>query len=106
MTEPDRPFTTDGCSGGMSWFWRTFLRHPPPWEGACIEHDRAYWAGGCSLQRFKADAELGTAVHAKGYPIMAVLMFVAVRVGGHPLLPLSWRWGYGWKYSRRYKKSS
>jgi hypothetical protein len=102
----DRPFTTDGCSGGMSWFWRTFFRREPPWEGACVEHDKAYWQGGCSLSRFKADAALGAAVHAKGWPIMAVVMFVAVRAGGHPRWPVRWRWGYGCKYPSRYKDSN
>jgi len=28
-------------------------------------------------------------------------MFVGVRVGGTPYLPISFRWGYGWPYLRR-----
>lgn len=57
--EPDTqlsPFTTDGCSGGMSALW-TFLaqRYPafaeahqgvPPWQDCCVKHDRAYHSGG------------------------------------------------------------
>jgi hypothetical protein len=50
------PFTTDGCSGGMSSLWTfTAERYPafaeahegvPPWEHCCVAHDRAYHAGG------------------------------------------------------------
>ncbi|MEP1200150.1 hypothetical protein [Tateyamaria sp.] len=50
------PFTTDGCSGGMSSLW-TFMaeRYPafseahggvPPWETCCVTHDRAYHDAG------------------------------------------------------------
>jgi hypothetical protein len=28
---------------------------------------------------------------------------LAVRVFGHPLLPLPWRWGYGWRWPRGYE---
>jgi hypothetical protein len=50
------PFTTDGCSGGMSSLWAfTAERFPafadahagrPPWEGCCVAHDRIYHAAG------------------------------------------------------------
>ena len=50
-----QPFTTDGCSGGLSEGWRSFASlfpafkdkfgEKPPWEACCIEHDRAYWKG-------------------------------------------------------------
>lgn len=50
-----KPFTTDGCSGGLSEGWNSFARilpkfkdkfgDKPPWESCCIEHDRAYWRG-------------------------------------------------------------
>lgn len=55
MSEPDtalNPFTTDGCSGGMSSSWRvvadlfpdfeTAQGSEPPWEYCCVIHDRAY----------------------------------------------------------------
>lgn len=50
------PFTTDGCSGGLSFGWQyASHRYPefadlhgetPPWESCCVTHDRAYHAGG------------------------------------------------------------
>lgn len=90
-----KPFTTDGCSGGMSWFWRLVFRHPPPWEGACIEHDKRYWEGGTANDRQQADLDLEEAVIAKGYPHLAAVMYYAIRIGGHPWWPFSWRWDYG-----------
>lgn len=97
-------FTTDGCSGGMSWFWRTFLRKAPPWEHHCFWHDIAYWRGGFYQDRLDADVELFRGVCNEGYPWVATLMFVAVRAGGAPFFPTPWRWGYGWQFSGRYEK--
>lgn len=101
MTEI-KPFTTDGCSGGMSWFWKTFFRKLPPWEKCCIAHDKAYWRGGTKEQRKKADRKLQECVTKKGYPRMGKLMYHAVQLGGSPLLPLPWRWGYGYNYYKGY----
>jgi hypothetical protein len=41
-------------------------------------------------------------VTLNGHPIFAFLMWCAVRIGGHPLLPFPWRWGYGWKWPNGY----
>ena len=97
-----KPFTTDGCSGGMSASWRLIFRRAPPWEGECVEHDRAYHAGGTRAERVEADRILAAAVTRLGYPIIAAAMFYAVRVGGHPWWPVPWRWGYGYPWPRRY----
>lgn len=98
-----KPFTTDGCSGGMSWFWHTILKHAPPWEDCCFEHDKAYWQGGSKQDRKLADQKLFNCVKNNGYPKTGKFMQYIVRVGGHPLLPVPWRWGYGYKYPRGYK---
>lgn len=37
---PPLPFSTDGCSGGLSWLWRRAFAAAPPWEGVCVDHDR------------------------------------------------------------------
>lgn len=128
-------FTTDGCSGGLSVGWDYFARQVgkfgerhgmlPPWQNCCIEHDRAYHAGGgvgltateSFLAREEADDELHTCVLATAsergpqlqsdygldeeqvadlYQNIAVSMHTAVRLGGMPCTGLSWRWGYGW----------
>ena len=50
------PFTTDGCSGGLSVGWEYLANHVPhfqekhgstvPWEPCCVDHDRLYHSGG------------------------------------------------------------
>jgi hypothetical protein len=50
------PFTTDGCSGGLSAVWAfAATRFPafaaaqgdvPPWEACCVAHDRRYHRAG------------------------------------------------------------
>lgn len=95
-TMPDRRlFTSDGCSGGMSWAWRLIVGKAPPWEGLCVKHDRAYWAGGSRRQRREADAALMAGVIQAGYPLIARAMYASVRIGGCPWWPFPWRWGYG-----------
>lgn len=91
------PFTTDGCSGGMSILWRRLFNKPPPWEGFCIEHDKAYWRGGTWLERLDADMLLFENVWKLGYRVWACLIFIGVRIGGAPIFPFGWRWGYGWE---------
>lgn len=49
------PFTTDGCSGGMSATWSVVAHlfptfedihmETPPWQDCCVTHDRAYHLG-------------------------------------------------------------
>lgn len=96
----DFPFCTDGCSGGMSWTWRAIFRTAPPWEGCCVRHDIRYWAGGTAKERAEADRMLRDAVRDGGHPVIAWAMWIAVRLGGVPWLPISWRWGYGWDFRR------
>jgi hypothetical protein len=102
----DYDFTTDGCSGGISWAWRKITGKAPPWEGICVEHDKIYWVGGTIEQRRAADRQLMSALTLAGHPILAFVFWIGVRFGGHPLLPTPWRWGYGWKYPRGYTKQT
>jgi hypothetical protein len=78
------PFSTDGCSGGMSAGWALVTstlpaiaqRHGdrPPWEKCCVAHDRNYHAGAASSispessfeMRRLADQELRLCVIAFG----------------------------------------
>lgn len=89
------PFKSDGCSGGMSLLWPVLFGKLPPWEGCCVSHDRAYWAGGTDIDRLNADMRLFECVKANGHPYWALLMWCAVRVFGHPSFNFGWRWGYG-----------
>lgn len=77
------PFTTDGCSGGLSIAWDVIAEtlpafaetHEPrpPWEACCVTHDRAYHAAGGAdgaeesyQARFTADAALRDCVIETG----------------------------------------
>jgi len=92
----------------------------PPWEACCVAHDRLYWQGETEdgfKKRQQADLTLKQCVIAVGedlapnlaaryglnpddvmrtFNITGELMYRAVRVGGKPCTPFSWRWGYGW----------
>ncbi len=73
------PFTTDGCSGGLSDAWASTARlfppfaenfgDTPPWEGCCVAHDRIYWKGETLdgyEKRLAADQELRDCVVRTG----------------------------------------
>ncbi|MEN8257186.1 MAG: hypothetical protein ABFS09_04925 [Thermodesulfobacteriota bacterium] len=93
-----KAFTTDGCSS----FPNGTLSHKELWLECCTEHDRAYWLGGTYSQRRDADKQLRECVAQVGEPAIANLMLGGVRVGGTPILPTRFRWGYGWDYPRWY----
>jgi hypothetical protein len=92
-----RDFTTDGCSlfpdSGSD----------ACWADCCVDHDRAYWRGGTAEERRQADARLRECVKRVGKPTLASLMYRGVRLGGMPLWPTWFRWGYGWGYGRGYE---
>lgn len=92
---PKKQFTTDGCSGGMSWAWRRISGKPPPWERDCVEHDHRYWRGGPKGCRLEADGELAKRVRDRGHPVWAAVIHWSVRIGGSPIWPFPWRWDYG-----------
>lgn len=118
-------FTTDGCSGFMTWAWLTLLGKEPPWNGGCVIHDWYYWSGGSPINgraayrikqlggdrvrrtsplhftvvnRREADQFLFDYIQRRGYPVWAWLCWLSVRVGGSQYLPFSWRWRYRHSY--------
>ncbi len=84
------PFTTDGCSGGMSAGWEHMAQlfprlgatvgEQPPWEACCVAHDHAYWRGNGGYQaRLAADRALRRCVVASAAqhaPLLAARMEV------------------------------
>ena len=90
--QPVYAFTTDGCSASPDGDWRS----------CCVVHDISYWCGGTATMRLQADRELRSCVTTKGHDLYASVVFMGVRVGGHPLMPFPWRWGYGWDWPRAY----
>lgn len=93
-----QPFTSDGCS----LFPDGTFEQKNLWLDCCQQHDVEYWKGGTYQQRLTADKALKICVTKSGEPEIAILMLAGVRVGGSPLLPTAFRWGYGWPYPRYY----
>lgn len=98
-----RDFTSDGCSlfpDGTS-------EDRQKWCNCCFKHDIAYWQGGTSEERKQADMALRDCVLERtGNKVLANVMYDGVRVGGSPVFPAWYRWGYGWPYGREYKPLS
>ena len=88
-----KPFTTDGCS-----MWPNGA-----WIECCEIHDIAYWKGGTEADKRLADAGLRQCIKDKNHPWAGWMMEKGVAVGGSPLWPFSYRWGYGWKWHRGYR---
>lgn len=92
---PPHRFTTDGCT----------LSPDGTWQACCVKHDMEYWCGGSAGARLEADAAFRACVVEKGGYGPAEVMYRAVRIGGHPWVPVYWRWGYGWPWPRGYAES-
>ncbi len=95
-------FFFDGCSSiapeGPSY-------DPNLWCECCLIHDVSYWKGGSWKERRNADKELGECVAEKtGNKALGFLFYSGVRAGGSPYVNTPYRWGYGWKFGRGYKK--
>jgi hypothetical protein len=86
---PEKSFVTDGCSLWFDDGWA---------EPCCVEHDIRYWCGGEPAERSAADATLRACVDSTAAGFTAEMMWLGVRVGGHPIFPTWYRWGYGRSY--------
>jgi hypothetical protein len=94
-----RDFSSDGCS----LFPDGDFNNRKQWCDCCLEHDIAYWRGGTARQRLDADQNLRACVlRTTGNNVLADMMFAGVRLGGGPIFPNWYRWGYGWNYGRGY----
>ncbi|HEY8121927.1 MAG TPA: hypothetical protein VII78_11465 [Myxococcota bacterium] len=93
---PPLPFRFDGCSWWPDGFGET------DWRPCCQAHDYAYWCGGSALDREAADDALGACVAEDTNAAFGWLMRSGVRAGGHPFLPLYFRWGNGHPYAGGY----
>jgi len=94
-----KPFVSDGCS----WFPDGTYQHNKLWLNCCQAHDYDYWQGGTYQQRLDSDERLKACLTDVGQHGIGTLMFAGVRVGGTPMLPTSYRWGFGWPFPRPYR---
>jgi hypothetical protein len=85
-------FETDGCSGYISYIWTEVLGREPFLRDCCVEHDKLYWMGEGS--RLEADLGIYRCIRDLGYPGLATIFFLGIRIGGSEYLPFSWRWRY------------
>lgn len=79
---PPHPEGSNGCSGGVSWFYRNILHRAPVWEPACDLHDFDYAVGGTKEDRKRADKALRQRLFDAGRPIRAWVFYIAVRLFG------------------------
>ena len=89
-----KPFVTDGCS----MFPDGTPADQTRWQQCCITHDFAYYVGGPAALRDAADSALHECMLGASNSVLADLVYYGVRIGGTPVLPTPWRWGYGWAY--------
>jgi hypothetical protein len=89
---PSLPFRFDGCS-----WWPD-----GDYRDCCQQHDYAYWCGGSAQARAEADERLRACVAPQRGRAYARLMWLGVRAGGHPVVPLYFRWGFGHSYAGGY----
>jgi hypothetical protein len=89
---PSLPFRFDGCS-----WWPD-----GDYRDCCQQHDYAYWCGGSAQARAAADERLRACVAPKRGAAYARLMWLGVRAGGHPAVPMYFRWGFGHPYAGGY----
>ena len=93
-------FSSDGCSQFPD---GTFTQQDL-WCDCCITHDIAYWQGGSRQQKKQADEALRQCVLQKtDNSLLADTMYYGVTVGGSPVFPVWYRWGYGWPYGRGFQ---
>ena len=97
--KPSLPFRFDGCS------WFPDGAGDANWRDCCQEHDYAYWCGGSAADRIRADDLLGECAAAETNGAFGWLMRSGVRIGGHPAVPLYFRWGYGHEFTGSYPKT-
>lgn len=98
-TNQIEPFSTDGCSVSPE----GTPSDKSAWVHCCITHDIAYWVGGKSSERLKADKDLQACITEEGFSTIGTLYYIAVRKGGSPWGYAPWRWGYGWPYNHGYR---
>lgn len=95
------PFKTDYCTGVPE----GVPRDPSAWKECCLVHDMNFWAGGDKSDRDAADVELRECVAAKGYPVIARIIYEGVRLGSYsPIKFEDKKWNFGWKDRTEFQK--
>ncbi len=85
---PMGEFASDGCS----------MFPDGNYSECCVTHDKTYWLGGTAEARLKSDQVLAICVAEKHSAFLSKVIYIGVRAGGLPIIPASWRWGFGKNY--------
>ena len=92
---PPRPFVFDGCTA--------IPEHVFGWidiTQSCLEHDYAYWAGGTSADRLKADRALRDGIQEKGWLLWpeSQIVYWTLRLVGDTFIARAFNrnWGHGY----------
>lgn len=72
----------DGCSGGVTWFYKKFLGRDIRFRYCCDEHDVAYYEGGSSKDRRIADKRFRQCIAERGHTVKSWIFYSAVRAFG------------------------
>ena len=88
LSDEARNAAMDGCSGGVTWFYRTFLGRDIGCRYCCDEHDLAYEEGGSATDRRLADKRFRICVKESGRSVRAWIFWGAVRLFAAPF----WNW--------------
>lgn len=80
----------DGCSGGVTWFYKTFFKRDIGCRFCCDEHDVAYYEGGTEKDRRIADKRFRECVWESKRHIWAWVFWAFARLFG---------WAF-WKYPK------
>lgn len=107
---PEKPFKSDGCSGGFTWLWIRIFKKPPPFNHCCVTHDQGYHFGagaGASrwdniIARLQDDFNLAKCMWFDGWQgkVFALPFFVVVRFAGGAYWKRARGWGYGWEVNK------
>lgn len=90
MADKLKPFKSDGCS----------LYPDQGFNDCCVKHDKEYWKGGDLEKRKESDKRFRKCILSKGHKAQSKIIYVGVRLFGHPILPLPFRWGFGHRYPK------
>ena len=74
----------NGCSGGMSAYYRNAFHSYPVWVNCCNAHDNRYSRGDTELDRMRTDDKLASYVATTNFPMMNDVIWFWIRVGGAP----------------------
>lgn len=102
LPTPPKEFSSDGVSGLISALYRRIYGKEIPWVECAVRHDWVYYHGGPEHLRSQADKAVAKCVADHGHPILSIIVWAGVRIGGVWWVPYKTaRWAYGYPFPER-----